>query len=213
MVVPNEAEQGMKRPYLSHVRQERAEDTRLRIAAAAQCLFAERGFAGTTVANIAARAQVAVPTVYATFGSKGAIVRALLLQMERNADSTGWAQRIAQETNPHQKLAAFAQWTAALFSSSKATIHLANGAAADSAIIELREEGDRNRREGLRAVINSLGQANALPTGLSAERALDRAWMLTGVEFYLSATEGCGWTDDEYEQWLTALLQQQLLDR
>ena len=52
---------------------------------------------------------------------------------------------------------------------------------------------------------------DALRTGLSDEHALDQAWMLTGVELYLSATDGCGWTDTQYQQWLTALLQQQLL--
>lgn len=35
--------------------------------------------------------------------------------------------------------------------------------------------------------------------------------MLTCVELYLSATDTCGWSDIEYEEWLTALLQQQLL--
>lgn len=199
------------RPYRSRVRVQRAVETRRRIAAAAGELFAEHGFAGTTVANIAARAGVAAPTVYATFGSKGAIVRALLTQMEQDADSTSWATRIDQETDPQSKLVMFATWTTTLLSSSKAAIVAARGAAADPAIIEMREEGNRRRREGLRTVIASLVQLNALTAGLSDERALDRAWMLTSVELYLSATDGCGWTDTEYERWLAALLQQQLL--
>lgn len=199
------------RPYRSHVRQERAADTQRRIAVAARELFAEHGFRGTTVARIAQRAGVAAPTVYAIFGSKGAIVRALLMQMEHDADGAGWARRIAEETNPHLKLVAFAQWTTALFSSSKVAIQAAHGAAGDPAIIDLRDEGDRHRREGLRAVIASLAQVHALPPQLSERRALDRAWILTGVEPYLSATEGCGWTDAEYAQWLAALLQDQLL--
>lgn len=199
------------RPYRSHVREERAADTQRRIARAARELFAEHGFAGTTVARIAERAGVAAPTVYATFGSKGAIVRALLLQMEHDADGAGWARRIADETNPHRKLVAFAQWTTALFSSSKVAIQAAHGAAGDPAIIKLRDEGDRHRREGLRAVIASLARAYALPPELSQERALDRAWILTGVEPYLNATQGCGWSDDEYAQWLAALLHEQLL--
>lgn len=211
MTISDQAGQSTRRPYRSPVRDERAVDTRRRIAAAAQDLFAEHGFAGTTVADIAARARVAAPTVYATFGSKGAIVRALLAKMEDDAESAAWMQRIAQEPNPHAKLAAFVKWTTALFASSKAVIQAARGAAADPAINELRVEGDRHRREGLRAVIGLLIQDNVLSAELSEERALDRAWMLTGVELYLSATDGCGWTDTEYEQWLTALLQQQLL--
>lgn len=211
MTPPDQTRDTARRPYRSAVREERAMETRRRITAAAQALFAEHGFAGTTVANIAERAGVAVPTVYATFGSKGAIVRALLEQMEHDADSAGWVQRIAQAPTPHATLAAFAQWNTALFSSSKAIIQTTRGAAADPAISELREEGDRHRRDGLRVVISALAQDNALSAQLSEEHALDRAWMLTGVELYLSATDSCVWSDTEYEQWLTALLQQQLL--
>ena len=111
---------GQSRLYRSEVRAARAADTQRRIAEAAGELFAEHGFVATTVVRIAERAGVAAPTVYATFGSKGAIVKALLMQMEGAADMAGWAQRIADETDPRRKLAAFAEWTVALFSSSRA---------------------------------------------------------------------------------------------
>ncbi len=97
------------RPYRSPRRERGAADTRRRIAAAAGELFAENGFEATTVVSIAQRAGVAVPTVYATFGSKGAIVGALLTQLEADADGPDWARRIALESDPHRKLAAFAE--------------------------------------------------------------------------------------------------------
>lgn len=77
--------------------------------------------------------------MYATFGSKGAIVRALLARMEDDADAAGWRPRIADEPDPHRKLGAFAQWSRALFSTSKALIAVAHGAASDPAIVELHE--------------------------------------------------------------------------
>lgn len=203
--------QDTKRPYRSSVRDQKAMDTRRRIAEAARDLFAQHGFSGTTVASIAAQAGVATPTVYATFGSKGAIVRALLSQMENDAGNAEWVVRISQENNPHAKLDAFAAWTTALFSSSKVLIQAASSAAEDPALATLRAEGNRHRREGLRAIIGALEQSNALSAGLSTEHALDRAWMLTGIELYLSATDGCGWSDTQYREWLAALLQQQLL--
>ncbi len=205
------AEPHTKRSYRSTVRDERADETRRRIAAAAQDLFVQHGFAGTTVADIAERAGVATPTVYATFGSKGAIIKALLTQMEGNADSASWIQRIKQGPTPQAKLAAFAEWTTVLLSSSKLMIKAASGAATEPAMMELRAEGDRRRREGLRGLIGALALDGALPKRLSEGRALDRAWMVTGVDLYLSATDGCGWSDDEYQQWLTALLHEQLL--
>lgn len=195
--------------YRSPLRAQRAAQTRARIAVAARDLFAEHGFAGTTVAGIAERAGVAVPTVYATYGSKGAIVRALLTQFEADADAAGWWTRIAAEDDPRRKLAAFARWSAALFSSSKAVIAAARGAASDPAIVELRDQGDQHRREGLRELLATM--APGLRPGLTPDAALDRAWILTGVELYLAATEGCGWSDDAYAGWLTALLHDQLL--
>jgi AcrR family transcriptional regulator len=193
------------------LREERAADTRRRIALAAGELFAAHGFAGTTIAGIAERAGVSEATVYATFGTKGAIVRALLSDMEQQADVAGWMARIAGESDPRRKLRAFAQWTRALFSSSKATISAVSGALTDPALSELGQEGDRRRREGLRGLVSSLARAGALKPHLSQREAVDRAWMLTGLEIYLAATDGCDWSDDHYERWLAATLAEQLL--
>ena len=99
-----------------------------------------------------------------------------------------------------------------MFSSSKAVIAAAQGAASDPTIVELREEGNRHRREGVRKLVSALAHAGALRTNLTELQALDRAWMLTGVELYLNATDGCGWSDADYERWLGDLLQDQLLD-
>ena len=60
--------------YHSERRQEQAEATRQAILDAARALFIERGYAGTTVADIAAAARVAVPTVYVSVGTKPAIL-------------------------------------------------------------------------------------------------------------------------------------------
>ena len=129
------------RPYRSTLRAERAAETRRTIAVAARELFAERGFPGTTVTDIAERARVAAQTVYATFGSKGAIVRALLTQFEVDAEATRWRSRIEDEPDPGGKLEAFAQWTCALLSSSKSVIAAVQGAAGDPALLSLRRKG------------------------------------------------------------------------
>lgn len=139
-----------RRRYRSRLREERAADTRRRITLAAGELFAAHGFAGTTVAGIAARAGVSEATVYATFGTKGAVARAILGEMEQQADVAGWMERIAAESDPRRKLRAFARWTRALFASTKATIAAVSGALTDPALIELGQEGSRRRREGLR---------------------------------------------------------------
>ena len=105
---------GSRVRYHSPLRQERAEDTRRRITTAALELFNEHGFACTTVTAIAAAAGVAVQTVYAAFGSKGAILQALLTQMEVDADAPRWRERVSSATDPGDKLRAFAHWSAVL---------------------------------------------------------------------------------------------------
>ncbi len=65
------------RSYRSPMRAAQAGDTRLAILAAARDLFISEGY-GCTVAAIAARAGVAVDTVYASVGRKPDLVRAVI---------------------------------------------------------------------------------------------------------------------------------------
>jgi AcrR family transcriptional regulator len=199
------------RQYRSPLRAERAADTRRRIATAALELFTEHGFGGTTVTAIAERAGVAPQTIYATFGTKAAILRALLERMEDDAGAPEWWDRIAAADDPAAKLEGFAHWSAAMFATSRATITAAHGAIGDPAILDLRAAADQRRRQALTALIGTLADRGALAAGLSRQRAVDRAWMLTGVELYLAATDGCGWADTDYARWLTSLLVHELL--
>jgi len=202
---------GGQRGYRSPLREERAADTRRRIVTSARSLFTDRGFTGTTVCAIAQDAGVSQPTVYAVFGSKGAIMRALLSQLEDDADAIGWSARIDAEPDPRKKLEAFARWSRELFSTGRQVIAAALDAGSEPTVVELKDQGDRNRREWLGRVVSALAAADALRPGLSEQEALDRAWMLSGPELYFRASDGCSWSDQAYQRWLTTLLQDQLL--
>jgi AcrR family transcriptional regulator len=198
--------------YRSPLRERQAAETRRRIAASAMELFAADGFRATTIAAIADRAGVAVPTVYAAFGSKGAIVKALMSEFERAADVADWNARIQAEDDPARKLMLFARWSADIFTTSRAVILAAAGATSDPAIVELKAEGDRRRRAGSRRLVATLAAAGALAPGLSRTRATDRAWALSGLELYLAMTVECRWSPASYAEWLGELLVDQLLD-
>lgn len=202
-----------KRSYRSPVRAERAAATRARIAAAALELFKEHGFSGTTVAAIAERAGVTPQTVYAGYGTKGAIVGALIAGMEADAGSVQWLERMRAEPDPGQRLEFFARWTAAFLSASVGSLEFVREAAADPSVVALRDEGDRRRREGLTRLVTGIDAQHALTPGLTIETAIDRAWLVTGLDLYLGARLGCGWSDDAYAEWLGELLRSQLLDR
>src|SRR5882724_2872558 len=71
------------RAYRSPRREQAAADTRTAILDAAELLFAEHGYARTTVAQVAAAADVAANTVYTSIGGKPQLVVALT---ERGTD-------------------------------------------------------------------------------------------------------------------------------
>src|ERR1700761_1448886 len=75
---PRIREPAKPRAYRSSVREEQARRTRLAILDAARLLFTEQGYAATTIAQIAAKASVAVDTVYAAAGTKPVLARLLL---------------------------------------------------------------------------------------------------------------------------------------
>ena len=66
------------RKYSSPVRDEQATRTRARILDAASELFLERGYAQTTMKDIADLAGVARDTVHAVFGNKARVLTALI---------------------------------------------------------------------------------------------------------------------------------------
>jgi AcrR family transcriptional regulator len=196
-----------KRGYRSRLRDERAEDTRERIVTAARQLFANRGVDGATVAAIASQAGVAEPTVYATFGSKREIMAALLARTEQEAHAGAWAGQIAAEPDPARKVGLFARWSRELFTSSHDVVAAAHRGPATA---ELASEGDRRRRQAIEALVAAVAAAGALRPGLTARQAADQAWILTGPEVYL-LTAACGWTAENYQDWLAALLCEQIL--
>ena len=66
------------RRYRSPRRLAQAAATRSSVIAAAEHLFSEKGYAATTVAEVARRAQVSVDTVYASVGRKPHLVLAVI---------------------------------------------------------------------------------------------------------------------------------------
>src|SRR5665647_2825572 len=66
----------VKRAYDSRLRLERADATRLAIATTAGRLFAERGYAATSIEEIAAAAGVGRATVFTSVGGKPELLKA-----------------------------------------------------------------------------------------------------------------------------------------
>ncbi len=159
---------------------------------------------------IAKHAKVATPTVYATFGTKAAIVGEMIARLEAEADRDRWGSRIQEEPDPRRKLGLYASFLRKLYSNGRDMWAAAINAASDPAVVELQNHGERESREWLAPIIASLDEAGELAAHLTRDQAIDRAWMLSALELYFRGTTGLGWTDDQYESWLAEILGQQL---
>ena len=85
-----------RRTYTSPLRADQALQTRRRILESAYRLFAENGYAATTIAAVARDAGVAPETVYLSLGNKrglleGAIEMAIAGAVEGSSDDGFWA--------------------------------------------------------------------------------------------------------------------------
>src|SRR3954453_4209764 len=102
------------RSYRSPRRREQARLTRQGILEAALELFSATGYANTTIAQIAERAGVAVQTVYAVFGSKRAILVAILeTRVVGDDDDAALSEReewkaVQRQREPRAAIRAFA---------------------------------------------------------------------------------------------------------
>ena len=106
----------VKRRYESPLRKEQAAETRRRLAASARTLFAERGYAGTTIDAIASGAGVAVQTFYGTFGSKRAVLFELLDEVALDADAAALAVALAGAAqSPRAQLELIVEFRVRLF--------------------------------------------------------------------------------------------------
>jgi AcrR family transcriptional regulator len=103
--IPFSAKEPRRNRYESPKRREQADATRARFAASARRLFAQNGYAATTIQSIAQDAGLAVQTFYATYGSKKAVLFALLDEMEDVADLVGEIQAAWASTDPRTQLA------------------------------------------------------------------------------------------------------------
>ena len=107
--------QRVKRSYDSQLRREGAEATRLAIVAAAGRLFAERGYAATSIEDIAEAAAVGRATVFSSVGGKSELLKEayrLAVRGPANANTPlgrqARSRRISAEADAHKLLAGYA---------------------------------------------------------------------------------------------------------
>lgn len=166
----------------------------------------------TTMETIAKEAGVSVQTVYATFGSKAAILIALLDRLEADAGPGDMAAHSGGAVSPDQQLAALVAFHRRLYERGADVIAVSLGSVAtDPDLAAHVDTGHRRRRASQVALVAEWHRHGALRPGLSRREAADVLWALTSPDLYLLHVRGSAWTPTRYASWLRATLAALLL--
>ena len=160
---------------------------------AAYDLFCERGYLGTTISEVARQANVAVPTIYYTFGTKAALLEAATTSDEAFniffTHGVGILERVAPLV---------------------AALH---GAAGDPEAAEVMRVSEKRRVAAYREAVRAMaGKRGGLRLGLTSAMATDILVVLFSADLYQSIRTDRGWSTARTTTFLRDLLSAQLLE-
>jgi TetR/AcrR family transcriptional regulator, regulator of autoinduction and epiphytic fitness len=203
------------RSYNSPTRRMQLTATKAAVLAAARDLIVRQGYPATTMDQIAAEAGVAVQTVYKHFGSKPAIVAAMVEQARLDPRLMEQRRRLLDERDPREQVKLIAQ---------RARLHLETGMhlgwwplAMPVRVHDPELAGGLQRlgadvRRSQMEYAFSLQRNGGLRVALSVEQAADYIGLLTAPEMLMSMRRDRGWSPERIEQFLVEALSRLLLD-
>lgn len=199
------------RAYSSAIRAAQAAVTRTSIVDAARALFTSRGYAATSIDDVAAAAGVARRTVYLSVGGKRDLLLALLERMApQSADRFAADLASAAGDGPAQ-IALAVEFVCDLYEQGADIIELARAAgAADADLQELNEVGERNRLRSQRSTVDDWAARGLLRSGLGARQAADILWAMTSPAVYRLFVIDRRWSRRRFAAYLTEQLCREL---
>jgi AcrR family transcriptional regulator len=193
-----------RREYDGSARRARAAERRELVLATARRRFLEDGYGQTSLASLARESGVSTEYLHKTFDGKAGLVRAIyeqsllgsgVIPIQLRSDE---AQ--AQESDAGtlmRRIGAFTAEVAALAAPLQLLIRDA-AAAGDPTMIALKEEVERTRYDRMLHNARRVEARGFLRPGLTAERAADVFWAVTGPELYESLVMKRGWSGSEF---------------
>jgi AcrR family transcriptional regulator len=194
-------------------RRDRARATEKRIVQAAYDSFCEHGYAGATMARIAAGAGVAVQTVYFVFHTKAELLRrsydvAVLGEAQRDMpDKQPWYDRAIAEREVTGAIHEFVSGSGKIVRRLTPLYFVARAAAESdpdlSRVVALYE---RRRAEGYRDILEVFLAKAPLRDGLDPGRATDLLLLYVGMDAYHALVVDRHWSHDAWAVWAEEMI-------
>ena len=193
----------MPRSYRSVHRERAAAATREVILDAAEALFLEHGYAATTVAAIAERADVALTTIYGSVGNKAGIVLALI---ERGAGDPA----IRSTTDEVRASDTASGAIEALVKGVRESIEdllpvitvMYETALTDRSIASAVEAAEASYRRNMESLVDRLEEGGWLRSDVSHTDAVDIVWFFLGTPAWRTMHQ-LGWSWKKAAAWVT----------
>jgi AcrR family transcriptional regulator len=201
----------VKRRYDSSRRAERAAATRRAVLGAARDLFSSRGYAATTVADVADSAGVNVDTVYASVGRKPQLILGVIDMTLASSDEPLAAEQrdyvlaVLAARGARAKLVTYAEAlgrvmprVAPLFEA------LAQAAATDPECANVRDAIRTRRAAHMLTLAEDLRSTDEVRRDLTTQEVADLLWITNAPEHY-ALTVARGWSAEQYAERLADL--------
>lgn len=192
------------RRYVSPARRDRAEATRRAVLAAARALFTTKGYAATSVVDVARRARVSVDTVYASVGRKPQLLLAVhdmvlgTADEPVPADERDYVRRIRAAATAEDKIQRYAEALGDLLPrTAPLDLALREAGAREPACVEVRESISRRRRANMRLFAADLRGTGRLRPDLTDEEVADLVWSMNSPEYFRLLADA-GHTPEQY---------------
>ena len=201
-----------RRRYESARRAAQAQQTKAEIADAARRLFVSRGWAATTVRDVAREAGVSIGTVYAAYGNKTGLTAALIDAAALSADVPQMiAELDAAAGDPHGHLAALVAFDRRLFERAGDLIALVRDAGRTQPELADAYRDARRRAAVTLSEVFSSWPAGTLRGDLDVVGAADIYAAMCNIDVYVTLTSERGWPADRVQRWWSDVLARELL--
>lgn len=199
----------------SSIRQQRAQRTRSQICGAAKELFLSEGYPGTTITDIARAAGVAHQTVYFVFGSKAAVLAAVVdSEIVGDLDAVPLLERphvrrIAQIGDPTRRLHRIVTVSCDITQRLAPLYEIVRSGAADDEVRDLLDRHEQQRWQSLRAFVAMLD--GDLDPDLDADEATDRLYALLSHDLHWLLVHRRRWSSTRWRRHVADQAARQLL--
>jgi AcrR family transcriptional regulator len=197
-------------------RRQRAAETRRRMLDAAIACFTTDGYDGTTMAQIAERAGVAVQTLYFTFHTKAELLQQTLDRAVLGdgppvpPPQTPWYQAMAAQPAIRPALEHLVSGVSQILQRVAPLRPVFDAAAAEPGVAEVWANAEQLRLDGYGAIIGLLASKQPLAPGYTLASATDVLFVLLGPDTFRAFTHGRGWPLSQWNAWVTTTLERDL---